>query len=251
MKILGYTIFAKDFIPPIIDKVRNKAKSRITSRYHPFDSISNDLNVKWILDVGANNGLVTRAALKSFKECKVICFEPVKNTFNVLKENLEPYSDRVLLFNQALSDVNGQTEINITSFDGANSIEQQTLLHRKVTNVIELSNETIETVRLDDVATGFPTKWLDVVKIDVEGHELNVLKGGHIFFSSSVDTIIIEISFMRDKSITNQSIFEIFSVLHNYGFCLMNIVDLHYIDKHNTMLAQFDCVFRHKSRLVI
>jgi len=253
MKLFKHNVYFNDFIPPIIPKVlhtisrKNKVQEQ---RLHPFESVPNEIKAKWILDIGANIGDVTKSALISYPESNVICFEPVSSTFQTLKKNLSNYSERVFLFNKALSDKQGTAEINITSFHGANSLEQQSKFHKHFNpQVKELSKETIEITRLDDISNKFPTNYIDILKIDVEGHELSVLKGGTEFISKHVDTIICEIALQRDETWQNQSIFEIFSLLHSLGFCLINCVDLHYSKNSNLMLVQMDCVFRHQSRL--
>lgn len=252
MNVFGHRLYTSDFVPPLVYKLARFANRQKLSRFPPFDSVPYEIEAKWVLDIGANYGVVAQAALKSYRDCKVICFEPVKATFDCLKENLMPYNDRVVLYNQALSDKNGQSVINITSFHGANSIEQQSSFHKHFNpHVFEVSKEIIEIIRLDDAAIKFPTKSIDILKIDVEGHELYVLKGGIEFISTSVDTIIIEISLMRDASFKNQAIFEIFSLLNSYGFCLINIIDLHHSKDSNMLLVQMDCVFRHKTKLAI
>jgi len=67
----------------------------------PFDSMPNNLDVRWILDIGANIGNVAIAGLKSYPNAKVICFEPVKNTFALLTESMKPYAGRSYLYNIA------------------------------------------------------------------------------------------------------------------------------------------------------
>jgi FkbM family methyltransferase len=212
-----------------------------------------EIEARWILDVGANIGAVAEAALRSYPESHIICFEPVEATFEVLRNRLEPYSDRVTLINKALSDTNGTCEINITSFHGANSIEAQSQFHKDLNpHVVEVSKETIALVRLDDVADQLGDHEIDVMKIDVEGHELKVLKGGIEFIKNRVDTIIIEISLMRDESWEHQSVAEIFSFLNGLGFRLVNLFDFHHATPSrdtNLMCVQVDCVFRHISKL--
>lgn len=253
MKIFGYYIYARDFIPPLFCKIRNhiiRKLQRESAPNPPFDSVSPDLEAKWILDVGANYGHVTIAGLTTYANSKAICFEPVKDTFQQLQTNLAPYGGRVVFYNQALSDTNGTANINITSTHGASSIEAQSAFHMAFNpHVREIRQEEIELVRLDDVALNFPTDYIDILKIDVEGHELNVLKGGAGFISSRVDTIIIEIALQRDQSWEKQSVFEIFALLDNWGFRLINIYDLHRVKNSSMVLVQMDCVFRHKSRL--
>jgi FkbM family methyltransferase len=162
---------------------------------------------------------------------------------------LDSFGERVQLHKIALSNVSGNGEINITTFHGANSIAPQASFHKECNpHVQELGKERIELVRLDDFCVHFPCERIDIMKLDVEGHELDVLKGGIQFISSHVEFIIIEVSLMRDQSWENQSIFEIFSILNGAGFRLLNLIDLHRTSDGSALLTQMDCVFRHVSK---
>lgn len=247
-------IAINDFIPPIfLRAIRYANRSMYTSKIklHPFDQVPCDIDPKWILDVGANIGDVSLAALKTYPGCQVICFEPVAATFEILSKRVAPYHDRVRLFNKALSNSNGVGEINITSFHGANSIARQSRTHSTLNpHVSEIGKEQISLVRLDDVCHEFGGSKIDIMKIDVEGHEHEVIQGGINFIRDNVDTIIIEASLMRDESWERQSVIDIFSLLHEMGFRLINVFDLHYAPNSKLMCVQMDCVFRHKSKLV-
>jgi FkbM family methyltransferase len=248
-----------DFLPPIIPRVLKhfsrkklpKARNDKPVRQHPFDAIPECIEATWILDIGANIGDVSIAALNSFPNSNVICFEPVKETFERLSARLNQYRSRVFLFNYALSDREGEAEINITTFHGANSLISQSKYH-KVLNpgVREISKQKVLMARLDDFSSKFPSQKIDILKLDVEGYELNVLKGGYRFISENVDTIIVEIAPMRDTSWEEQALFEIFALLNRSGFRLINITDIHSVRGKNLCLAQMDCVFRNKRYLV-
>ena len=242
-----------DFIPPIIPRVIRYIDRSISSnvRLHPFDQVPKNIEAKLVLDIGANIGDVTLAALKTYPECRVICFEPVDTTFQILKKRLAPYADRVTIFREALSSVNREGEINITSFHGANSIETQSQMHSTLNpHVYEVGRQRISLSCLDDIAQQFPNKEIDIMKIDVEGHELDVISGGWNFIQNNVDTIIVEASLMRDPSWDRQSFVDMFSLLGEMGFRLINVFDLNYAENSNLMCVQMDCVFRHKSKLV-
>jgi FkbM family methyltransferase len=204
------------------------------------------------MDVGANVGDVTLAALESYPGSRVICFEPVSATFGVLSQRVAPYGDRVLLRRHALADTRGSTEINLTSFHGANSIAPQAQAHKTLNpHVREVGKETIRLERLDDIAAELPPHPIDIMKIDVEGFELEVLRGGARFIAARVDTIIIEVSLMRDQTFEHQQLVDIFSLLDQLGFALINCYDLHHdpAGKTGLMLVQMDCVFRRKTSL--
>lgn len=244
-----------EFVPPIFFRAMSYAKRRLMAardqkvRSSPFDNLPSNFEAKWILDIGANVGDVAVAALNSYKGSKVICFEPVQKTYDALKNRLDPFGERVQLHKVALSNTAGAGEINITTFHGANSIAPQAHFHKECNpHVQEVGKERIELVRLDDYCARFPCERIDVMKIDVEGHELDVLKGGIQFISSRVDVIIIEVSLMRDQSWENQAIFEIFAILKSAGFRLLNVMDLHRTSDGSALLTQMDCVFRHISK---
>ncbi|MGA2775466.1 MAG: FkbM family methyltransferase [Candidatus Omnitrophota bacterium] len=250
MNILRSRLYIRDFIPPIFKKVKNKLRYYFgdDKRIPPFTNCPQNIDVRWVIDIGANEGWVAKAALDSYPKSSVICFEPVKRTFEKLQGNLSAYGSRVYYYNMALSDRNGKNgfeTINITSFNGANSLEHQSDFHKKLNPAVyEIKTETVQTARLDEIAQLLPAKKVEIVKIDVEGHELNVLKGGANFLSNCAETIIIEISLMRDSSLEHQALFDIFSLLNALGFRLVNIFDLYHAKDTSLMLTQMDCVFR-------
>jgi hypothetical protein len=84
-----------------------------------------------------------------------------------------------------------------------------------------------------------------LLKIDVEGFELQVIQGGEVFFKDHVKSILIEISFMRDISLGEQCVFRIFSLLDKLGYALVNFIDFYPGPKDSPHLrvAQVDCVF--------
>ena len=243
-------ISVSDFIPPILNRTL-KFILRKVQFYgivkHPFTEIHIQQDVNWVMDIGANVGDVTKKALSSFPNSNVVCFEPVNNTREVLIRNLFKFKNRIHVFPFALSDSNSKGTINLMSFHGANSILNQSVFHKFSNPHVEtLDTQEIELVCLDNILSELPSQFFDIVKIDVEGFELNVLRGGEYFFKNCVSTIMIEVSLMRDSNVDNQAFVEIFSLLKSYGFYLFNIFDLCYSNNENVpfVVSQFDCVFK-------
>jgi hypothetical protein len=115
-----------EFLPPIVlrcikyiyKNVRIVLNKQI--KYHPFDQLPNELKTNLIIiDVGANIGDFAEMALKSYRNTKVICFEPVAETYNILVENLCRYDKKVEFHKVSLSK-NEVGVINITTFHDAN-----------------------------------------------------------------------------------------------------------------------------------
>jgi len=235
-------------MPPIVEKLLQRLPFG-GHRRHPFTAIPASLNARVILDVGANVGRVAEAGLRTYAHSEVHCFEPVSATFERLSRRLARFGGRVHLHHFALSDRSGEAVINLTSFHGANSLHPQADRHKRLNpHVRELSTECIHLQRLDDIAGTLPSS-CDIMKIDVEGHELQVLKGGEAFIRDRVDTVLIEISLMRDQSWEQQAVFDVFALMNRLGFCLINVIDLHRARQPDLMLIQMDCVFMKFSRL--
>jgi len=249
--------FIRDFIPPVVFKFKSKLTrpskriKDIPQRYKPFNYLPRDLDVRWIMDIGANDGSVAKSGLHSFSNSKIVCFEPVSETFNRLRQNLSAFPDRVTLHPLAVSDYEGESEINITTFSPANSLfaQSQTYEHYNP-SIRSLGKEIVKVVKLDNFIQKLPSRHFDIVKIDVEGSELAVLKGGKQFFSECVDLIIMEISFQREFDQKKQSVFEIFDILNVLGYGLINMFDVYNMTYDqddvwdDTMITQIDCVFR-------
>ena len=124
-------------------------------------------------DVGANLGWYTLNVCKRFENIESYAFEPVKETYLQMVNNVEINKlKNCRLYNIGLADRNSQEQFyyNIAS-SGASSLVN--LLEDESTKVIECSFE-----RVDDFAARNNIKGMDFVKCDVEGAELLVYLGG-------------------------------------------------------------------------
>lgn len=248
MNLLGTPVTLQEFVPPAVEKLFQRIPFG-RHRRHPFSALPASVDAKVIIDVGANIGRVAEAALRTFPNSHCYCFEPVTATFQSLSRRLAPFGKRAILYPFALSDTNAEAVINITSFHGANSIHPQATPHKRLNpQVQELGTERIQLRRLDDMAGELPAR-CDVLKIDVEGHEMQVLAGGETYIRERVDAIIIEISLLRDEAWERQSLFDVFAFMNRLGFRLINVIDLYRAKEPHPPLLQMDCIFRKHSFL--
>jgi FkbM family methyltransferase len=142
----------------------------------------------WVIDVGANVGHYT----KRFSELvgpvgRVIAFEPVPETFALLSSNVQLFQFmNVTLINMALSDIHVVIFMNIPHFESG--LKSFTRAH--LTPVDSgLANLRVLTTRLDSLE--LPCK-VTLVKIDVEGHELAVIRGMEELLVRDQPTLIVE-----------------------------------------------------------
>ena len=144
-------------------------------------------------DVGANIGYYS--LMFSAKGCRCHSFEPVEGTFSKLLSNIEINSfSNATLNNFGISSSCCSREINISpDACGNNSLENK--FQTKQTEQITLKT-------LDDYCLEKNIDQIDLLKIDVEGHENEVLLGaGNLLYSFKIKKIFIEINDVFHESV--------------------------------------------------
>lgn len=134
---------------------------------------------KTVLDVGANLGTYSVPMAKSFPDLNFICFEVQRPVFYQLCGNIFLNSiNNAHAFNIGLGSTNKKMEICLPDYSADINIGAFSVLQEIQTNIRgNMSRgvtEEIEVVTLDSL--GYQD--IALIKIDVEGSELNVLKGG-------------------------------------------------------------------------
>ncbi|MGI9288181.1 MAG: FkbM family methyltransferase [Pseudomonadales bacterium] len=122
-----------------------------------------------VLDVGANIGNHTLSF--STRAGKVFAFEPVPKVFSLLASNVDQNAlKNVEAINIALSNTNEESELFMATDGnvGASSFDKRTDNVEPVTVTKRVGDEWVEELGIDQI---------DLLKIDVEGHELFVLLG--------------------------------------------------------------------------
>jgi FkbM family methyltransferase len=140
-----------------------------------------------VIDIGAHIGLfsVTASQLTG-PEGKVICFEPTPGTYNTLTETLRLNKcTNVIPVQAAVSEKSGTTTFYISDIEACNS---NSLVKNKEEK--EISAYEVKLVSIDDVITNYSIK-PSLIKIDAEGAELDVLKGGVQTFKSIKPILIL------------------------------------------------------------
>lgn len=140
-----------------------------------------------VFDVGAHIGCFTlKAARKVGESGRVVSFEPSSENFKLLSLNVSSNNyTNSKLFNVAVGAAPGTATLHLGNRRGTNSLLSEA-------NVDQVGVEEVPIRTLDSVAEELELSKVDFLKIDVEGFELEVLKGAQNVLSSHHPSIAME-----------------------------------------------------------
>jgi len=171
-----------------------------------------------IVDVGGLDGEVATIFAGSVPHAKVITYEPIASNFNILSKNIQKFKN-IEAHNRGLSSIKQQLCINKTR-----SIASSSLLEVEATiqssffaeNLHVASTESVYLDTLDNEIAS--NEIVNILKIDVQGYEMEVLKGAS---KTLLNTNIILIEMQNhDMYYGAPRYYEIDAYLRNQNFIL-------------------------------
>jgi len=192
------------------------------------------LNV--VFDVGAHRGETVAEIAKRFPAARIFAFEPVPANFRVLERNCSSLSN-VTCFCLALGDREGAQNIFILD-------DTQThTLKRPVSNGTAPPNTAaIEVATLDHFLENHGSPRIDLLKIDVEGYELNVLEGARKTLGENPPRLILAEASLDPSDKIHTSFLDIVACLSQYGYHVLSIYD-QVVWPNPKRLAYFNALF--------
>lgn len=171
--------------------------------------------INTVIDVGANIG---QSALKfhhAFPQAQIYCFEPVDHLYRKLEKNIG-HLDNIHTFPDALGASPGESTIYLTHHETTSSLIKPDYVKQ---------TQSVRVTTLDEFLQAENITRADLVKIDVEGLDLEVLRGGAKSLEQrKVQFILVECGFYDD--IPNiVCIDKVRDYLYRYGFRLFGIYD--------------------------
>lgn len=147
-----------------------------------------------IYDVGANVGTWTCLAKSIFPLAVVEAFEPLAQHAPDFRRWTAEWPDTVRLHAVALGSSAGTAEIRVTDFSDASSLLPLAQAGRDEFHLEEVRREPVTVTTLDTLVESGQIQPPELIKLDVQGFELEVLRGAErcLEYASAV---LAEVSF--------------------------------------------------------
>lgn len=126
----------------------------------------------FLLDIGANTGTISLPFIFD-ENLKIVCFEPLTYSFNKLKENFENNNapKKHKLYKLAISNCSKTSEIHFSKTNENTGFAS-------INNFFKSKNLSTEKIELDTLDNKLKIRNKNIIiKIDVEGHEKEVIEG--------------------------------------------------------------------------
>jgi len=143
-----------------------------------FDIKSSDT----VIDIGAHIGLFTLYASQNCKNGNIYSYEPVKENFNVLKENITINNlKNVKIFNLAVSKSNSTIKLFMNNDESGHS-----MFSKSSENIIVNSTSLMKIFDENNI------KKCNFLKLDCEGAEYEIIKNLPLEYFQKIDKLVIE-----------------------------------------------------------
>ncbi len=152
-----------------------------------------------VIDIGAHIGTLAIPLARRAK--KVIAFEPVPSSFALLKQNVELNGVSIDTRNKGLAEHRGHARLKVVNVSNAGA---NTLTPGEGELVLSILDDEVESA--------------DFIKIDVEGMELGVLRGGMRLIKNSRPSVLFEVNLYQLRAHdTALSVLQSFFSMHEYA----------------------------------
>jgi FkbM family methyltransferase len=176
----------------------------------------NNIDVKTIVDCGANIGLSSVYLSDFFKDAKLYCIEPDGGNFSILQENIALNSkENAICINKGIWPKDSYLKINNNFRDGSN----WSLTVEEVSNKEE---SEVEAISLDSLMGLYNLEEISILKIDIEGSERYLFKHEELISKILRKTKCIAIEIHDEYGVRK----EIEQILKNNQFTLSHSGEL-------------------------
>jgi FkbM family methyltransferase len=180
-----------------------------------------------VFDVGAFQGDTVARYATLFPTAEIYAFEPYPPTYQVLADRFRD-QPRIHPINAAVSSRNGEATFHVNHQASTNSLLPRPAGGRRYYPCQGAAREsiTVPTVALDEFCAIRQIRRPDVLKMDIQGHEIEAFRGAEQMLNSEqVALICTEVTFVPHYE--NGVLFnEVCAYLNDRGYTLFNMYDI-------------------------
>ncbi len=147
-----------------------------------------------VVDIGANRGQFATFARARFPQSLIYSFEPLDAPATLFQRYLGQ-DDGIYLFNSAVGEHPGDKTIFVASSDDSSSLLRPTSAQNEIFGITVARTEQVSVRRLSECLAGRKLQRPSLLKIDVQGAELDVLRGSADLLNH-FDVVYVECSYL-------------------------------------------------------
>jgi FkbM family methyltransferase len=153
-----------------------------------------ELRINTVLDIGANTGQFALSIRALLPHARIISFEPLPDCFAELQRRMNGDAHFSAL-NVGLGDTSGDMNIERNEFSPASSFLPLNASHKAAFTFAQKTQPVaVKIAKLDDLAPSLTLATPYMAKIDVQGFEDRVIRGGEQTLRNA-DLLVIELSY--------------------------------------------------------
>jgi FkbM family methyltransferase len=197
-----------------------------------------------VIDGGANVGQFARAASRAFRQAVIYSIEPLPDIAHILRQNLSDVPGH-RIFRTALGSSDGEIEFRRTSYSQSSSILQvgkHTL--PAMQGIREVETLRVPLTRLDTLLSQVEMPSPVLLKLDLQGYELEALKGA-VSVLAKCDFVLLEAAF--EEMYEGEPMFdEVLGYMREQGFLFKR--PLHVAEDVHGRILQIDALFQKSAK---
>jgi len=188
------------------------------------DRVLAGLQLKTVVDIGANRGQFALCVRRLYPRAEIYSFEPLQKAADRWLKNFRR-DPRAHLHVKAVANRSGYAQIHVTRWDVSSSLlpvgpEQR----RSFPFSEEVERATIETARLADCLEDAAVVAPALLKLDVQGFELDALQGC-VDLLPAFEFVYVEASFI-ELYVGQALASDVIALLQQQGFRLFSVANL-------------------------
>lgn len=188
-------------------------------------------NAGVVFDVGANRGMVTRQYRGMFPSAIIHAFEPFK-AFQEAFWQQNPEKEQIHLHELALAEQEGEADFFLNVNNDTNSLLESITIGASSDKLCaNVGVQKVRTLTLDKYCAEREVDQIDILKLDTQGTELSILKGGEGMLQAQKIGLIYTEAYFKPQYKEQPMLYDIANYLKQFDYYLEGIYDPYYNER--------------------